>query len=91
MSAPRILYYDREGNFRGVENGVDFQDDDTFLKIRWWETVYARLCKTLTTRQVEVLNLAYRAVRRDEGPDEHTAPKGKNHCRCLRRFYGLPL
>jgi len=35
---PSILYYDRNGTFRGVENGVDFQDD-TFLKMKWWETV----------------------------------------------------
>jgi len=32
---PSILYYDHDGNFCGVENGVDFQDDDTFLRIRW--------------------------------------------------------
>ena len=32
-----ILYYDRNGNFRGVENGVDFQDSDEFLKMKWWE------------------------------------------------------
>ena len=36
---PSILYYDHEGNFRGVENGVDFQDDDAFLKMRWWVIV----------------------------------------------------
>ena len=32
------MYYDRNGKFCGVENGVDFQDDDAFLKIKWWET-----------------------------------------------------
>ena len=36
---PSTLYYDRNGNFRGVENGVDFQDDSVFLKMRWWEIV----------------------------------------------------
>ena len=36
---PSILYYDRTGRFRGIENGVDFQDDPAFLKLRWWETV----------------------------------------------------
>ena len=45
---PSILYYDRKGNFRGIENGVDFQDDDGLLKIRWWETAYPRVRKTLT-------------------------------------------
>ncbi|KAF9649037.1 hypothetical protein BDM02DRAFT_3095383 [Thelephora ganbajun] len=36
---PSILYYDRNGNFRGVENGVNFQDDNTFLRMKWWETM----------------------------------------------------
>ena len=34
---PSILYYDRSGNFRGVENGVDFQDSNVYLKLKWWE------------------------------------------------------
>ena len=33
---PSILYYDHDGNFCGIENGVDFQDDDAFLRIKWW-------------------------------------------------------
>ena len=33
---PSILYYDQDSTFLGVDNGVDFQDDD-YLKIRWWE------------------------------------------------------
>jgi len=36
---PSILYYDHDGGFCGIENGVDFQDEDEFLKIRWWATV----------------------------------------------------
>jgi len=32
---PSVLYYDRGGNFRGVENGIDFQDSDAFLKMKW--------------------------------------------------------
>ena len=37
---PSVLYYDRDGKFSGVENGVDFQvvddqDEDEFLNIRW--------------------------------------------------------
>ncbi|KAF9652067.1 hypothetical protein BDM02DRAFT_3089986, partial [Thelephora ganbajun] len=36
---PSILYYDHDGNFRGVENGVDFQDDDAFLRMRWWKMI----------------------------------------------------
>ena len=31
------MYYDQNGNFRGVENGVDFLDSDAFLKMKWWE------------------------------------------------------
>ncbi|KAF9783757.1 hypothetical protein BJ322DRAFT_877685 [Thelephora terrestris] len=33
---PSILYYDQNGKFLGVENGVDFQDDN-LLKMRWWK------------------------------------------------------
>ena len=36
---PSILYYDYSGNFRGVENGVDFQDSDGFLRMKWWGIV----------------------------------------------------
>ena len=36
---PSILYYDCNGNFRGVENGMDFQDDDKLLRMKWWENV----------------------------------------------------
>lgn len=32
---PSVLYYDHDGNFCGIENGVDFQDDDAFLRIKW--------------------------------------------------------
>ena len=32
---PSILCYDHNGNFCGVENGEDFQDDKAFLKIKW--------------------------------------------------------
>ena len=31
---PSVLYYDRDGRFCGIENGMDFQDDE-FLKMRW--------------------------------------------------------
>jgi hypothetical protein len=46
------LYYDRDGEFRGVENGVEFlgdshgddsrdddSEDDDFLRIKWWDAV----------------------------------------------------
>ena len=36
---PSILYYDHDSNFCGVENGVDFQDDDAYLKMRRRETM----------------------------------------------------
>ena len=48
---PSILYYDHDGNFRGVENGVDFQDDDELLKMRWSEILIRfTFAKTLTAR-----------------------------------------
>ena len=30
-----VLYYDQNGNFCGVENGVDFQECDDYLKMKW--------------------------------------------------------
>jgi len=36
---PSILFYDHKGNFCGVENGLDFQDDDRFLRVGRWDTV----------------------------------------------------
>ena len=36
---PSVLYYDRDGNFRGVENGVDFQDSDALCRMKWCEVV----------------------------------------------------
>jgi len=30
-----IMYYDHDGKFCGVKNGVNLQDDDAFLKIKW--------------------------------------------------------
>ena len=43
---PSVLYYDQYGTFLGVDNGVDFQDDD-YLKIRWWETAIRQMYKKL--------------------------------------------
>ncbi|KAF9783747.1 hypothetical protein BJ322DRAFT_877041 [Thelephora terrestris] len=34
---PSILYYDRQGNFRGVENGKGLQDDESLIQMRWWK------------------------------------------------------
>jgi len=45
---PSISYYDHDGGFCGIENGVDFQEDDEFLKMRWCETLSAHLRKALT-------------------------------------------
>jgi len=36
---PSVLYYDHNGNFRGVLKGVDFQDSDALIKVKWWEAV----------------------------------------------------
>ena len=35
VKVPSILYYDHGGNFCGVENGADFQDEDAFLMMKW--------------------------------------------------------
>ncbi|KAF9782375.1 hypothetical protein BJ322DRAFT_1111242 [Thelephora terrestris] len=34
---PSILYYDRNGNFRGVENGTGLEDDEGLIQMRWWK------------------------------------------------------
>jgi hypothetical protein len=36
---PSVLCYDHDGGFCGAENGVDSQEDDEFLKLKWWEGV----------------------------------------------------
>jgi len=36
---PSISYYDHDGGFCGIENGVDFQEDDEFLRMKWYETI----------------------------------------------------
>jgi len=46
---PSILYYDHDGNFCGVENGSDFQDDDAYLKLRWYETAIRPPTQSLKT------------------------------------------
>jgi len=33
---PSILYYDRNGDFRGVGNGKGLQDDESLLQIYWF-------------------------------------------------------
>jgi len=38
-----VLYYDHDGNFCGVENGVDFEDNDTLLRMKWWRIVLLSL------------------------------------------------
>ena len=44
---PSVLYYDRNGNFRGVENGDDSYDSDEFVRIRWLGLRYVHLYKLL--------------------------------------------
>ena len=46
-----MFYYDDEGVFRGIENGVDFQDTDGLLRMKWWEIV---LCLPMQTADDEV-------------------------------------
>ena len=36
---PSTLYYDHNGNFLGIENGIDFQDEEAYVRMRWWEIV----------------------------------------------------
>ena len=35
---PSILYYDRDGNFRSVENGKGLQEDERLVQMRWFVT-----------------------------------------------------
>ena len=76
---PSVLYYDRGGNFCGIENGMDFQDDDAYLKLRWCETSIRPPAQPVTTHQVEVVDFAHGAICGDEEADERATPKGKNH------------
>ena len=32
---PSTLYYDRNGGFRDVENGINSKDKNAFLRMRW--------------------------------------------------------
>ncbi|KAF9783741.1 hypothetical protein BJ322DRAFT_1021545 [Thelephora terrestris] len=34
---PSVLYYDRDGNFQGVENGTGPRDDESLIRMRWWK------------------------------------------------------
>jgi len=45
---PSTLCYDHDGGFCGIDNGVDFQDDDEFLKLRWYGTVACSPPRVLT-------------------------------------------
>jgi len=45
---PSTVYYDHDGKFCGVENGMDFQDDDAYLKLRWCETAMHPPTQSLT-------------------------------------------
>ena len=44
---PSVLYYDHNGNFRGVENGDDSHDSDEFVRIKWLGLRYVHLYKLL--------------------------------------------
>ena len=89
---PSILYYDRNGHFRGVDNGVNFQDNDELLKMKWLGDCSVFTC-AINQQCVKVEDdaLALRAACCDERSDEHETPKGENNHRCIRRFYALPL
>ena len=49
---PSVLYYDRDGDFRGVENGVDFQDSDALFRMKWCEVV--SLCSLVQNTDSEL-------------------------------------
>ena len=68
---PSILYYDHSGNFQGVENGVDFQEPDEYLQMKWCRgSCRVHLSWTLTVTQVEAIARTQRATCCDEGSDE---------------------
>lgn len=35
-SKTSMRYYDHSGNFRGIKNRVDFQEDDKYMRLEWW-------------------------------------------------------
>ena len=89
---PSILYYDQSGNFRGVENGVDFQEHDEYLQMKWC----GRSCRVhfgwaLTVTQVETASLTQRVAYCDSGSDEHETSVEENHYRRIRGFHGLSV
>ena len=89
---PSILYYDKSGNFRGVENGVDFQEHDDYLQMKWCGgSCRVHLSWALTFIQVEAASLTQRATYCDSGSDEHQTPAEENHYRCICGFYALSL
>ena len=89
---PSILYYDQSGSFRGVENGVDFQEHDEYLQMKWCGgSCRVRLSWTLTLIQVEAASLTQRATHCDSRSDEHETPMEENHYRRIRGFYALSL
>ena len=82
---PSVLYYDHDGKFCGVDNGVDFQDDDAFLRVKWWAAETRSIVNTmLTAFQVEIAHFPHGTVFYPEGSNMQASPEGKNHSRRLR-------
>ena len=89
---PSILYYDHSGNFQGVENGVDFQEPDKYVKMKWCSgSCRTHLGWTLTVTQVETAALTPRATCCDEGSDKHRTPAEENDYRRIHGFHVLSL
>jgi len=42
------MYYNLDGGFCRVENGVDYMDSNVLLKMKWWGTVTRSPVQMLT-------------------------------------------
>ena len=80
-------YYDRDGNFRGVENGAGLDEDGSLLQMRW--SVIPRCFSPYCSQsQVEAHAGADGASSVAEGSDHQRTPSGKND---RQRLFGCDI
>ena len=85
---PSILYYDHYGDFCGVENGVDFLDDDEFLKMKWLEIVIRSPCKTLMAHRWKLMISPEELSAEMKDQMSTNLPKGKTIIDVFADFMG---
>ena len=83
-------YYDRDGNFRGVENGAGLDEDGSLLQMRW--SVIPRCFSPYCSQsQVEAHAGADGASSGAEGSDHQRTPGGKNDRQRLFGFHAISV